>query len=73
MSLIGTRADFEVEFLKRAASCSECYRTKGVGQTMLVSKRRDNVKKRVCSEECRQDFEDRFWQEKADDREKGLL
>ena len=72
MSFIGTRPDFEVEVLKLAASCSECHRKKGAGQTMLVSKRNGQVKKRVCSEECRQDFEDWYWQEIADDREEGL-
>lgn len=52
-----------------AKKCSECGVTYPAGFEWLVSARHGKVMKRVCSEKCRQDFDDRFWQARADQRE----
>lgn len=46
--------------------CSECGTRH---RKMLVSRRNGRVKKVVCSEECRVDFDDAYWQHRADQRE----
>jgi len=50
--------------------CSECGQAISVGGAMLASIRGGKVKKVVCSEACRQDFDARVWQEIADLNEK---
>ena len=40
-----------------------------VGHEWLVSKKLGRIFKWVCSEGCRETFADRFWQERADDRQ----
>ena len=69
MSLIGN--DFVEQPAPYSAVCGECRGSIQAGEISLVSIRNGVVKKRVCSEECRQTFDDRFWQGEADDREFG--
>ena len=70
MAMLGSKSDFKEETQgPRSRRCSECGRLIVVGDKALVSKRRGRVRKVVCGEDCRQTFDDRFWQDKADDRE----
>jgi len=50
--------------------CSECGVGIPAGGDMLASVKKGKVKKAVCSEECRQEFDARVWQEFADLNEK---
>ena len=62
-------SDFAWETFDRKRRCSECGTR---GRRMLVSRRGPGpkqVKKIVCSEPCRLDFDDAYWQERADHRE----
>jgi hypothetical protein len=67
MALIGN------DFIKRPATrscyCSECGKKIRKGEPELVSIRRGKVRKRVCSEECRLEFDSAIWQEFADKNE----
>lgn len=46
--------------------CSECGRKIFKGETMLAAKTKDGtILKYVCSEDCRLEFDNRFWQERA--------
>ena len=67
--LIGS--DFMPEISECKTRCSECRRKIEAGQTALVSRRFGKVQKRVCSEECRLTFDDKFWQGKAHARTIG--
>lgn len=49
--------------------CSECGKKIRPGESSLCSLRGGKVQKRVCSEKCRQDFDDAFWQSVADERQ----
>ncbi len=59
---------FKETINKYARTCSECKRTIGVGEKVLVStyqsKYGENYKY-VCSEDCRLSFDNRFWQSRA--------
>ena len=50
--------------------CSECGKDIPAGGDMLASVKKGKVKKVVCSEECRLEFDARVWQEFADLNEK---
>ena len=58
-----------VEKVSRTSKCGECSKTIRVGSDSLVSRRYGKVQKRVCSEECRLTFDDRYWQERANEKE----
>ena len=62
-------SDFAWEESERLRRCSECGTW---GYRMLVSRRGPSpkqVKKVVCSESCRTDFDDTYWQGRADETE----
>mgnify|MGYP006992515625 CR=1 FL=1 len=64
MALIGN--DFITQIIDREFRCSECGITRPAGHPWLTSIRGKSIRKRVCSEECRLQFDDRFWQHQAD-------
>lgn len=66
MTLVGS--DFIATVACRPCCCSECGRHIAPGARCLESSRFGRVQKRVCSEACRLDFDDKFWQGKADQR-----
>ena len=41
--------------------CSECSKIIDKGESCLVSIRKGKVQKRICGEECRLEFDARFW------------
>jgi hypothetical protein len=62
--------DFIVEASRpRKVRCSECGCEILPTQNALISKRGGVIKKRVCTEECRLEFDARFWGQVADDKE----
>lgn len=63
MNLIGS--DFVPQTVKYVCNCSECGKTLSPGDTALVSIKKGKVRKRICSEECRLEFDARFWQAAA--------
>lgn len=63
MPAIGS--DFVSEVCKRNVRCSECNRWIGAGAKALVSVRKGRVQKRVCGEDCRLEFDARYWAEVA--------
>lgn len=70
MALLGSRGSFEYEFSKHSSRCLECGRLIVRGGPCLVS--RDvagRVRKRVCSQECREDFDADLWDAIAKKRE----
>lgn len=64
--------DFTPAFATRKGRCSECGMRIMAGQPILHSrsKKDGKVRKTVCSEKCRLDFDARIWQEIADRNEK---
>lgn len=46
--------------------CGECGRKILKGEQILASIKNGEVKKYVCSEECRLEFDNRIWQQFAD-------
>lgn len=66
VSLIGSPSDFQWACSEKKRRCSECGTQ---GKRMLISVRYGRTQKIVCSEECRQAFDDAFWQSMADKRE----
>lgn len=62
------------DFILRAAEyttfCSECDRSIPKGELAFVSIRNGKIQKRVCSEDCRLEFDARYWQERAAKRRK---
>ena len=57
--LIGS--DFTQVVQTRKTRCSECGFNIPVGDTALESIKDGKCVKRVCGENCRMDFDDRFW------------
>lgn len=55
-------SDFKWKTYEHSVRCSECSQK---SRAMLVSERNGKVLKRLCSEECRLEFDNRFWQEAA--------
>lgn len=66
--MIGSARSFHTETCFYLCICSECSRKIERGDTCLVSRAGRRVHKRVCSEACRQTFDDRYWQGRANDR-----
>lgn len=66
--LIGS--DFVEQTAPRLTYCSECARKIPAGEVALVSLKYGKVQKRVCSEDCRLEFDARFWDEIADEHER---
>lgn len=63
-------SDFGNEKFPVMKRCSECGEKIRAHTMCLVSRNRDGKNKKiVCSEHCRLDFDDRFWQGRADLRE----
>ena len=72
MVLLGSRSDFQEVWSSRPRRCGECGSKILSGDTYLASMTaKGHVKKTVCSEECRQTFDDRYWQRRADKRERS--
>jgi hypothetical protein len=59
MSAIGS--DFVSEVRDSKSACSECGRCIPKGTSALVSRKGGKVRKIVCSEDCRLEFDARFW------------
>ena len=72
MALIGSSSSFVLTSYGKWSLCSECLKTIPAHSYALVSSRNGRVVKRVCSDACRQVFDDRFWQERADERQADL-
>ena len=70
MALIGSSSSF-VLASGTSSRCSECLKEIPAHSYALVSSRHGRVVKRVCSDGCRETFDDRFWKERADDRQAG--
>lgn len=62
-------SDFITRPAPRATKCSECGKHINAGESEMVSIRKGKVQKRVCSEECRLEFDNQFWQEVARQRQ----
>jgi hypothetical protein len=58
--LIGN--DFIPEIRENSVHCSECNKKIRKGELCLVSIKKGKVQKRVCGEDCRLDFDARFWE-----------
>lgn len=62
-------SDFiEMQSMERKR-CSECGRNIEPKTNYLASIKRGKVKKIVCGEQCRLDFDDRFWQDVVDQKQ----
>ena len=61
-------SDFTVQRVTYRTKCGECHKILRLGDNSLVSMRGGKVRKRVCSEECRLVFDDRYWRGKAYER-----
>jgi hypothetical protein len=66
MSLIGS--DFKKVTATNPCKCSECGVHIAPGVECLESFRMGRVQKRVCGEECRIEFDNNYWQERAKQR-----
>ena len=69
MYILGSRRSFTEKKSPKARECGECHQRYPAGHIWLVSIRKGKVMKRVCSEACRLEFDDRFWQDVADQRD----
>ena len=69
MALIGSKGSFILSRYSKTSRCSECGKKIPAHTIALVSTRFGRVVKRVCSDECREMFDDWYWQERADARE----
>jgi predicted nucleic acid-binding Zn ribbon protein len=58
-------SDFVTVFARQHRRCSECSKVILKGESYLASIKDGKVKKTVCSEECRLEFDARFWQNAA--------
>ena len=72
MALIGSSLSFVLIRSGKTSRCSECQKEIPAHSHALVAHRQGRVVKRVCSDACREVFDDRFWQERADDRQADL-
>lgn len=63
---------FEPEVLTYMRRCSECGKEMPKGSEALVSRKHGKVKKIVCSEECRVNFDDAIWQHYAAERNRRI-
>ena len=63
MTLLGSRGSFTYEFSRYSTRCSECHRQIARGSPCLVSRdAAGGVRKKVCSQECREDFDAALWE-----------
>ena len=69
MALIGSLPSFVLASSKRSSKCSECLKKIPAHSYALTAFRHGRVVKRVYSDGCRETFDDRYWQERADDRQ----
>ena len=69
MALIGSASSFVLIRSGKSSLCSECLKMIPAHHDALVSHRSGRVVKRVCSDACRETFDYRFWQERADERQ----
>lgn len=66
MPLIGSANSFQAYILKEKWMCQECQLYFNKGEKILASiDKSGRVRKKVCSDECRLAFDDRFWQDTA--------
>jgi len=63
MPAIGS--DFITRPAAKRTKCGECGCNIAIGAHEMVSIRKGKVQKRVCSEECRLEFDDCYWRERA--------
>jgi len=64
MSLIGN--DFVIEPTPYQFRCAECHKKVRKGESCQVARRFGKVQKRLCAnKQCRVDFDDAYWQERA--------
>lgn len=69
MALLGSRASFTEQLAPKSYKCSECGDRFPKDSPCLVSIRNGRVTKRICGEECRLTFDDRIWQERANENQ----
>lgn len=63
MALIGSRRAFNYEYSARPSLCSECgARIRKGGPCLIARDGKGRTRKKVCSQECREAFDDKFWQ-----------
>lgn len=60
--------DFVPRISPNQTRCSECRKIISKGDEELVSIKKGKIRKRICSEACRLTFDDRIWQEIANNR-----
>lgn len=53
--------DFVPKVFGKTVICSECNVAIPIGTEVLVSEKNGKVKKIVCGEECRKEFDHKFW------------
>jgi len=70
MPAIGS--DFITRPAAKRTKCSECGRNIAEGLPEMVSIRKGKVQKRVCSNECRLEFDNRYWQDRARERKRAF-
>ena len=59
-------SDFVEMVCAGTRNCSECHKKIFKGKKLLAAKTKDGtILKYVCSEDCRLEFDNRFWQERA--------
>lgn len=63
-------SDFQPQVATKRCTCSECGKRIEVGETCFVSIKGDRVKKRVCSQDCAQEFDARIWDAFAQENDK---
>jgi len=73
MAILGSKSDFQPKVRNKVAKCGECGVKFPRDHVWLVSIRDGVPRKYVCSEGCREAFDDKFWQERADARERGEI
>ena len=69
--ILGSGPNFVQQLCSRRCQCSECGRWLAAGDSALVSLRKGKVQKRVCGENCRLEFDARYWDERAAARQHG--
>jgi len=65
--------DFTEEIAIRKCYCSECGEIIIKDQKCLVSIYRGKIQKRICGEDCRQNFDARFWMRRARMRSREVI
>ncbi|MHA2046558.1 MAG: hypothetical protein ACW99G_17360 [Candidatus Thorarchaeota archaeon] len=60
-------SNFKWESNDKNRMCSECSRV-GLAQMLVSRDSYDRVRKVVCSEDCRQEFDARYWQGVVDEK-----